>query len=49
MVLGVGCWVQFGFGRTETTRNTIWGSNLTPYRQKMLKTAEKIEVWTKMR
>ena len=37
--------VEFNFGRT---RKVTWGSILTPCR-KILKTAEKIEVWTKMR
>ena len=32
--MGVGCWFNFVFGRTETTPNAMWGSNLTLSLQK---------------
>ena len=39
-LLGLVVRFNFGFGRTETTRNVTWGPIMTPCR-KMLKTTEK--------
>ena len=40
-VPGVG-W-GLGFGRTKTTRNVTWCSNVTPCQKKKLKTVEKLK------